>query len=118
MAGEVYQRVYALVQQIPKGKVLTYGMVSHLLAGRLSAQGVGWALAALPHASKEKYHVNNVPWHRVINAAGRLSTYKNPDIPPDLQQRLLEKEGIVFDDSGALDLQKHLWADVSSKIKL
>ena len=109
MAG-AYKRVYELVRRIPRGKVLTYGLVSDLLGGPLSAQGVGWALRALPeHGGQTRYSAANVPWHRVINASGGMSTHKNPDIPPGHQRHLLEAEGVVFDHEGRVDLALHLW---------
>jgi methylated-DNA-protein-cysteine methyltransferase-like protein len=110
--GQVYDRVYMLVQRIPSGRVLTYGLISNLMGGNLSAQGVGWALKALPEKpGKGQYSVANVPWHRVINSQGRLSTQRNPNIPPGLQKVLLQKEGIKFDQDDCLDLKKYLWQD-------
>jgi methylated-DNA-protein-cysteine methyltransferase related protein len=122
---EAYEQVYAVVRRIPKGKVLTYGLVSHLVNERLSAQGVGWALQALasvktrspnPAArakgnarSKETKKAKPVPWHRVVNSQGGISTHKNPNIPPGLQQSLLEKEGIEFNEEEKMDLPKYLW---------
>lgn len=52
-----------------------------------------------------------IPWHRVINSRGQLSTDKNPDIPQGLQRVLLEREGITFDHEERLDLDRHLWRD-------
>lgn len=107
-----FELVYQVVRKIPKGKVLTYGVVSHLINSRLSAQGVGWALNALKSTEQ------SVPWHRVVNAKGGLSTYKNPDIPMDLQKALLENEGIKFNQEGLLDLKKYLWTDYSGPREL
>lgn len=89
------ERVYAMVRAIPRGRVMTYGQIAGLLEGRLSARAVGWALHACP---------KDVPWQRVVNASGGLSTERIPDIPPGLQRRLLGKEGVVFRKSGTLDL--------------
>jgi len=50
-----------------------------------------------------------VPWHRVINSKGTVSTNSGLDIPTGLQQRLLEKEGIVFDAGGVVEIEKYLW---------
>lgn len=111
----VYSRVYKIVQQIPKGKVLTYGVISHLMNSRLSAAGVGWALQALPPAGKAgaEYSSANVPWHRVINSKGGISTNKMPTMPPGLQKAMLEKEGVKFKDDETVDLGKYLWKDYS-----
>ncbi|CAN5490344.1 hypothetical protein BH11CYA1_BH11CYA1_23170 [soil metagenome] len=108
----VYFEVYEIVKGIPRGRVLSYGLISNLISKRLSAQGVGWALRALSSdKSDKKYHSGNVPWHRVVNAAGGVSTTRNTEMPPDLQQSLLESEGIEFNIEGKLDMQKHLWTE-------
>lgn len=110
--GRVYAQIYELVRRIPRGKVLTYGLVSALVGGRLSAQGVGWALRALGlPGSRKEYTAASVPWHRVVNSSGGLSTHKNPDIEPGLQRLLLESEGLTFDQEGKLDLDRFLWKE-------
>ncbi len=105
--------VYEIVCRIPRGKVLTYGLISHLIGKRLSAQGVGWALNALPGSAKvangKKYHSQNVPWHRVVNSKGGMSTHKIIDIPPDMQKQLLEAEGVKFDSEDKMVLDDYLW---------
>lgn len=123
MAG-VFSKVYEIVCAIPKGKVLTYGLISSLLEGKLSAQGVGWALKALPSGddlgtndSGETVHTyssQSVPWHRVINSKGMVSTNKRPDIQKNLQKKLLEAEGVVFDSEEKIDLNKNLWLEAGS----
>lgn len=126
----VYFEVYEIVRTIPRGRVLTYGLISHMISKRLTAQGVGWALRALRGAeeikkeaktaankaavaagkkSKVVYHSGNVPWHRVINASGGISTTRNTEMPPDLQQELLEAEGVEFNHEGKIDLARYLF---------
>ena len=138
----IYDEIYKIIQSIPKGRVLTYGLISHMIGGRMSAQGVGWALKALgrakrteesskraaqpsnkvrkgpsPQSSKTDnqsvvlYDSTNVPWQRVVNSEGGTSTHKIPEIPPGLQQHLLELEGVVFNDEGKIDLTKYLWME-------
>ncbi len=111
----VYYQVYEIVRDIPRGRVLTYGLISHMIGKRLSAQGVGWALRALPAAEDsvagKKFHSGNVPWHRVINASGGVSTTRNTDMPPDLQKTLLAAEGIKFNREAKIDLDKYLWTE-------
>lgn len=122
----VFHRVYEIVCSIPKGRVLTYGLISDLLGKRLSAQGVGWALNALPSKPQvtdksekakiaRKYNSGTVPWHRVINSRGGLSTHKIADIPPDLQRQLLIAEGVVFDDEEKIALDDYLWEEVLAR---
>jgi len=129
MMSNIYQQVYEIVRRIPRGRVLTYGLVANLLEHRLSAQAVGWALRALPatltgkpaptakrssgSSSREAaaYSAATVPWHRVVNSSGRLSTHKNPDIPEGLQRRLLEAEGVRFNKDDQIDLDRYLWLD-------
>ncbi|MBX9696356.1 MAG: MGMT family protein [Cyanobacteria bacterium] len=111
-----FVRVYEIVRQIPEGRVLTYGTISNFLDGRLSAQGVGWALNALPSGpasvkDRAEYTSETVPWQRVVNSRGGISTWKTRDVPPDLQQRLLEDEGIVFGADGLIDLKRYLWIE-------
>jgi methylated-DNA-protein-cysteine methyltransferase-like protein len=113
--AHVYTEIYKIVQKIPRGKVLTYGVISHMIGGRMSAQGVGWALKALgskKRTNSADFDFDSVPWQRVVNSQGGMSTLKLADIPPGLQQHLLEAEGIAFDDEGKIiDLDKHLWVD-------
>ncbi len=114
----VYFKVYEIVREIPRGRVLTYGLISHMIGKRLSAQGVGWALRALPSAESaegKKFHSGNVPWHRVVNASGGVSTTRNTDMPPDLQHTLLAAEGIKFNQELKIDLDKYLWKEVLQK---
>jgi methylated-DNA-protein-cysteine methyltransferase-like protein len=95
--GPVFARVHALVARIPRGKVATYGQLSELVDGRLSPAGIGWALRA---ADAE------LPWHRVINSRGTVSTDGDT---PGRQRALLEAEGVSFDKSGTIDLEKYQW---------
>lgn len=110
--------VYEIVIRIPHGKVLTYGAISKRINGRLSAAAVGWAMNALGSTkSKSKHTSQTVPWHRVINSKGALSTHHESGFlakdgrPVKLQQVLLEKEGVRFSDAGTVDLGQYLWIE-------
>lgn len=96
-----YQRVYALVRQVPCGRVVTYGQVAALLGKPQGARAVGYALRYLPAES-------DVPWHRVINHRGQISP-RYPAAGPWLQRLLLEQEGVVFDAQGTVDLARYRW---------
>lgn len=93
--------VYAAVSRIPAGRVATYGQIAALagLCGRSAARQVGYALAALCDGAE-------VPWHRVVNAQGRISARADPD-RPDYQRILLEAEGIAFGLGGIIDLDRY-----------
>jgi methylated-DNA-protein-cysteine methyltransferase-like protein len=96
-----FVRVYDVVRLIPSGKVATYGQVAEIVSHRGAARTVGWALRALREGT-------DVPWHRVINARGMISTSHHQD-GEILQQVLLEQEGITFDDKGQTDMSIHQW---------
>ncbi len=101
MAARFFERVYALVRLIPPGKVASYGQIAALLEHPHAARTVGWALHGLPDGS-------DVPWQRVVNAEGGCSTSSFSE-PRDLQQQLLEQEGVEFDAQGCIDLRRFGW---------
>jgi methylated-DNA-protein-cysteine methyltransferase-like protein len=98
-----YKDIYAITRQIPPGMVATYGQIA-ALSGRMGqARLVGYAL----HRVDEK--MDDVPWHRVINARGEIS-YSPLRRGGDYRQRtLLEKEGIIFNREGKIDLRRYQW---------
>jgi len=96
-----YERIYAVVRRIPRGRVSTYGQIASLAGLPGHARQVGYALHALPDASR-------VPWHRVINAQGRVSPRADPGWD-DVQRQLLEAEGVAFDDAGRVSLSRYAW---------
>lgn len=100
----LYERIYAVVEAIPAGRVATYGQVAALAGIPGHARQVGYALHALPEAS-------TVPWQRVINARGEVSARSGPDLDwvPGYQRHLLEEEGVLFDDRGRVDLARFRW---------
>ncbi len=97
-----YQRIYAVVRQIPRGRVATYGQVASLAGLAGHARQVGYALHALPHGSA-------VPWHRVVNASGGISTRSIPGAEL-VQQQLLEREGVRVNARGRVALARVQWA--------
>ncbi len=96
-----YQRIYAVVRRIPRGRVATYGQVAALAGLSGHARQVGYALHALPDESR-------VPWQRVINARGEVSRRAEPGYDR-LQRALLEQEGVRFDGHGRVDLDRYRW---------
>ena len=89
-----HERVWAVVRTIPAGHVASYGDVAGALGLRSAARQVGYALSALPESS-------DVPWHRVVNARGRLSV-RTDSSPSDIQRLLLEQDGVEVDEDGRL----------------
>lgn len=95
-----YQKIYAVIRRIPRGRVATYGQIAELAGMGGHARQVGYALHALPEGSV-------VPWHRVINASGRIS------LPPEsggvTQRLLLEREGVEVGVGGRIRLTRYQW---------
>ncbi|WP_291426529.1 MGMT family protein [Deinococcus sp.] len=99
------ERVLALVAQIPEGRVMTYGQLALLSGHPGAARQAGFVLNSWvggPGKGEPE-----LPWQRVINAQGRVSTHKAGF--GDLQENLLRAEGIHFDDSGRCDLSRLQW---------
>ncbi len=96
------ERIYAIVSQIPRGQVATYGQVARLAGLPGQARQVGYALHALPPG-------RDVPWHRVVNARGVVSPRADP-LYEGIQRDLLEQEGVIFGADGRIALSRHRWA--------
>ncbi len=97
-----YERIYAVVRRIPRGRVATYGQIAALAGLPRHARLAGYALHALPERS-------GVPWHRVVNAQGRISLGRG-ESGGDLPQRFrLEAEGVQFDANGRISLRRFGW---------
>lgn len=96
--SRLYDRIYDQVRQIPPGCVTSYGAVGALVG--CPARVVGYALHHLRNVARP-----DVPWQRVINARGAISTYG------DEQRRRLEAEGVAFDAEGRVDWERFGWRD-------
>jgi len=96
-----FDHIYSLVRRIPKGRVATYGQIARLAGAPRRARQVGYALAAL------RDH-DPVPWHRVVNARGKISPRSEPGYE-EYQRILLEKEGVLFDEKGCISLARFQW---------
>ena len=95
-------RVYWLVCQVPRGKVATYGQIATCAGSPRAARAVGNLMR------RSLKNGRDVPWHRIINARGAISS-KGDTERAELQRRLLEAEGIEFDESGRCDLDDVRW---------
>ena len=91
---------YDVIAQIPRGRVATYGQIASLAGFPGRARQVGFALAGLPETM-------DLPWHRVINAQGKVSprTHSQSHL---FQYQLLEAEGVSF-SANRIDLKRYLW---------
>jgi methylated-DNA-protein-cysteine methyltransferase related protein len=96
-----FEKVYAVVRQIPYGKVTSYGAIAKALGTARSARMVGWAMNAA-------HNLEDVPAHRVVNRKGLL-TGKHHFDGTNLMQQLLESEGIEVQDSQIIGFEKHFW---------
>lgn len=97
----VAEKIYKVVMQIPKGKVATYGQVASLAGNARWARVVGYALHNNPLEGV-------IPCHRVVNRQGKTAdTFAFGG--GDAQRKLLQKEGVVFNEDGSIDLNKYGW---------
>jgi methylated-DNA-protein-cysteine methyltransferase related protein len=104
---EFDRKVWAIVRQIPAGKVMTYGQIGWLIPPPVGVEAinyrsfaprwVGGAMANCP---------SDVPWQRVINSQGKVSERPNGATH---QRKLLEAEGVLFDERGRVDLKQYTW---------
>lgn len=96
----LYERIYAVVRQVPPGKVVSYGQVGQIIG--CSARLVGYAMAALRYND-----VPDVPWQRVINRQGKISLHD--PFGKSEQRRLLEEEGVIFDQKDQVNFLEYGW---------
>lgn len=95
-----FRRVHGIVAGIPPGMVMTYGQVAAMAGNPRASRAVGYALRAIPEGE-------DIPWHRVVNASGEISSRRTLQGDDDriLQRVLLESEGVKFSPSGRIDLK-------------
>lgn len=105
MSDEARRRIYDVVCAIPPGAVASYGQVAALAGLGRRARMVGQALRALGGGADERGR--EVPWHRVVNAQGRLSLAGTT--AGEVQRQLLAAEGVLLDHRGRIDLGRFRW---------
>jgi methylated-DNA-protein-cysteine methyltransferase-like protein len=98
MIESLYERIYGVVRQIPKGSVATYGSVARAVGVPRGARQVGYAMAALGRGAPR----SDVPWHRIVNAKGESSIGEE-------QIERLRAEGVTFGSDGRIDLRVYGW---------
>ncbi|MGC1413042.1 MAG: MGMT family protein [Acetobacteraceae bacterium] len=96
--------ICAVIRRIPKGWVATYGQVAAMAGLPKRARLVGHVLQHLEPAI-------DIPWHRVVNAKGEVSYSLSRNGSDALQRRLLEKEGVEFDDRDRCNLERFRWPE-------
>jgi methylated-DNA-protein-cysteine methyltransferase-like protein len=101
MPESFFEHVYRVVASIPPGRVATYGQIAAQVGNPRAARTVGWALHSIPAEL-------DLPWHRVINSQGRISGPAGAHRTRE-QRWLLEAEGVTFDESGSIDLDRYGW---------
>ena len=96
------EAVHRIVAEIPEGMVTSYGAVAAMAGQPRAARGVGWILNRLTPDT-------DLPWWRVVNREGGLSTMKLPNGSGSLQRARLEREGVRFDSHGFVSEDRFWW---------
>ncbi|MGI6152617.1 MAG: MGMT family protein [Christensenellaceae bacterium] len=103
-----YEKVYEIVESIPRGKVTSYGQIARMLGSPRAARVVGYALHQNPRPGV-------TPCHRVVNREGRLA----PGFAfggLDEQRHLLEAEGVRV-ENGYVDTKVYGWNGSAEEIE-
>ncbi|MDW0116645.1 MGMT family protein [Sporosarcina thermotolerans] len=96
------ERAVKIIKEIPAGRVMTYGQVASAAGNPRGARQISRIL----HSMSAKYEL---PWHRIINAQGGISTPTDGEEKGGLQRELLEGEGVEFMRNGKVDLTVYRW---------
>jgi len=99
--ADINNRIWQVVAAVPEGRVCTYGDIAARAGLPGAARRVGRALKVLPGDSR-------IPWHRIINAGGRIS-FPVGSAAYERQRARLASEGIQFKPNGAIDLRRFRW---------
>lgn len=97
------EEVIEIIKSIPPGRVMTYGQVAEWAGSPRGARQVVWIL----HTMSRKH---GLPWQRVVNRLGEISL--SCEQGGDLQRHLLEEEGVVFTESGRIDLKIYRYTGI------
>ena len=106
MEDTFFERVRAVVAQIPPGRVTTYGDIAEHLGRRGAAQVVGWAL-------KDALG-SGLPCHRVVNRNGVLTGKRHFETPRVMAERL-RSEGVTFVAEDQVNLDAHRWRPIDAE---
>lgn len=100
---DYYQKVYEVVEEIPYGRVTTYGAIARYLGLKSGARMVGYALNQTLNENLER----PIPAHRVVNRLGQLTGRSY--FPGDTMRERLQQEGVQFIDEYQVDIKAHFW---------
>ncbi|MFB4211768.1 MGMT family protein [Shouchella sp. JSM 1781072] len=95
----IFDNIYEVVRQIPKGEVASYGQIAAILEAPRSARVVGWAMQQAP---------DDVPAHRVLKKDGSLNDHLVFNHLYS-QKELLKEEGVQFQEDGRVNMKGHSW---------
>ena len=99
MTTDPKQTLYTVLASVPAGRVITYGQLAAQAGLPRRARWVGQVLHALPHDTR-------LPWHRVINAQGKISL---PAPYNQVQRQRLLEEGVEVSETMRIDLSRYGW---------
>ena len=99
MGAPFFQQVYTVVALIPAGSVVSYAQIALYLGAPRAARTVGWAMRTCS---------GYLPWHRVVNARGRVSEPASSERFASQCERL-RAEGIAVDMDGSIDMKRYGW---------
>ena len=102
-----FEKVYALVRKIPKGRVSSYGAIARAIGSPQSARMVGWAINA-------SHQIEGIPAHRVVNRKGLL-TGKSHFGDSNAMKNLLEAEGVSVKDDQIQNFEDVFWDPLKSE---
>ena len=108
MSNNFYEQVYAVVRLIPRGKVTSYGRIARMLGRNRAARAVGYALNGLKGKQNDPVYAD-IPWHRVVNHAGKISA-AGREASANRQAVRLQDEGVLISDGMQVKpLEQFLW---------
>jgi len=92
----LFKQIYGIVEQIPYGKVVSYGQIAYMLGRPRAAREVGWAMRCCP---------DGLPWQRVVMKDGTIAD----GIYADMRRTILKTEGVAFLPDGRVDMELCSW---------